>query len=182
LRKKIQEITEDEIVSALMNNQRDAMGLVYDKYSSFLYGLIVKIVHSEEIAEDILQEVFVRIWKNISMFDRKKAKFITWIANIARNLSIDKIRSKEYKNKLQNHNIDDFVNIIAESPASGFNPEHIGVKEMLEKLKPEHKELIDLVYFKGYTQSDAADKLGIPLGTVKTRIRAAINNLREIFT
>jgi RNA polymerase sigma factor (sigma-70 family) len=182
LRKRLQDITEEEIVSALKNRNRDAMGIVYDKYSSFLFGLIFKIVHSEEIAEDILQEVYVKIWKNIDSFDSKKAKFITWIANITRNLSIDKIRSKEYKNQLQNHDIEDYVNIIEDSSASGFNPEHIGVREMLEKLQPEQKALIDLVYFQGYTQADAAEKLGIPLGTVKTRIRSAINNLREIFT
>ncbi len=182
LKKRPQDITEDEIVGALKNRNRDAMGIAYDKYSGFLFGLIYKIVHSEEIAEDVMQEVFVKIWKNIDSFDSKKAKFITWIANITRNLSIDKIRSKEYKNQLQNHDIEDYVNTIEDASAAGFNPEHIGVKEMLEKLQPEQKVLIDLVYFQGYTQADAAEKLGIPLGTVKTRIRSAINNLREIFT
>jgi RNA polymerase sigma-70 factor (ECF subfamily) len=104
------------------------------------------------------------------------------MANIARNLAIDKIRSKEYKNQLQNQDISDYVNIIEDSSSSGFNPEHIGVKEMLEKLQPEHRILVDLVYFQGYTQADAAKELGIPLGTVKTRIRSAINILREFFT
>lgn len=182
LKKKISEINEDEIVRALVNKERDAMGIVYDKYSSFLFGLIHKIVHSEEIAEDVLQEVFVKIWKNIDSFDVKKAKFVTWIANISRNLAIDKIRSKDYKNQQQNHDIADFVNTIEDSPASAFNPEHIGVKEMLEKLTNEQRILIDMVYFQGYTQAETAEKLGIPLGTVKTRIRSAINILREIFT
>lgn len=181
-KRKISDINEEEIVAALVKKERDAMGIVYDKYSSFLFGLIHKIVHSEEIAEDVLQEVFVKIWKNIESFDPKKAKFITWIANISRNLSIDKIRSKDYKNQQQNHDIGDFVNILEDSPASAFNPEHIGVKEMLDKLQPEQKVLIDLVYFQGFTQAETAEKLGIPLGTVKTRIRSAINNLREIFT
>jgi RNA polymerase sigma-70 factor (ECF subfamily) len=182
LRKKAADLTEEDIVSALKKKDRDAMGIIYDKYSSFLFGLTHKIVHSEEIAEDILQEVFVKIWKNIDSYDSKKAKFITWIANITRNLAIDKIRSKEYKNQLQNHDISDYVNTIEDSSSAVFNPEHVGVKEMLEKLKPEQKVLIDLVYFQGFTQADAAEKLGIPLGTVKTRIRSAINNLREIFT
>ncbi len=181
LRKKTADLTEDDIVSALKSKERDAMGIIYDRYSSFLYGLIYKIVHSEEIAEDVLQEAFVKIWKNIDSYDNKKAKFITWIANITRNLSIDKIRSKEYKNQLQNHDIADYVNIIEESPDIGFNPDFIGVKEMIQKLQPEQKVLIELVYFQGYTQADAAEKLGIPLGTVKTRIRSAINNLRGIF-
>jgi len=179
--KRLTEITEEELVSGLKSKNRDAVGILYDKYSSFLFGIISRIVHSNEIAEDILQEVFVKVWKNIETYDVKKAKFITWIANIARNLSIDKIRSKEYKNQLQNQDIDDYVNIIEDSSPGGFNPEHIGLRETLQKLKPEYRILIDLVYFQGYTQQDAAEKLGIPLGTVKTRIRSAINNLREIF-
>lgn len=155
---------------------------MYDKYSAFLYGIIVRIVHSEETAEDVMQEVFVKIWKNIGSFDPAKAKLVTWIGNIARNLAIDKIRSKDYKNSLQNHDIEDYVNIIEESPSSAFNPEHIGVKEMLEKLTPEHRVLIDMVYFQGYTQAEVSVKLGIPLGTVKTRIRSALINLRNIYT
>ena len=182
LTKKLKDITEEELLSALKSKRRDAVGILYDKYSGFLFGIINRIVQSNEIAEDILQEVFVKIWKNIGTYDSKKAKLVTWMANIARNLSIDKIRSKEYKNQLQNQDIGDYVNIIEDSSPQGFNPDHIGVKEMLKKLQAEHRVLIDLVYFQGYTQADAAEKLGIPLGTVKTRIRSAINQLREIFT
>jgi RNA polymerase sigma-70 factor (ECF subfamily) len=182
LNRKPKDITEEELISALKSKDREAVAILYDRYSSFLFGLINRIVHSEQIAEDLLQEVFVRIWKNINSYDSTKAKLVTWMANIARNLSIDKIRSKEYKNSLQNHDIADYVNIIKDSGSGSFNPEHIGVKEMLDKLEPEYRKLIDLVYFKGYTQADAAKELGIPLGTVKTRIRTAIIKLREIFT
>jgi len=179
LNKRPKDITEDELISALKAKNREAVGILYDRYSGFLFGLIHRIVHSEQTAEDILQEVFVKIWKNIDSYDSAKAKLVTWMAIIARNLSIDKIRSKEYKNALQNHDIEDYVNNIEDS---AFNPDHIGVKEMLEKLGPEYKKIIDLVYFKGYTQADAAKELGIPLGTVKTRIRSAILKLREIYT
>lgn len=154
---------------------------MYDKYSSFLYGLVFRIVGSDETAEDLLQEAFVKIWKNISSYDSSKAKLITWMANIARNLAIDKVRSKDYKNTLQNQDIDNYVNIIEDNREGAFSPEHIGVKEMLEKLGPDRRVLIDMIYFKGYTQNDAAKELGIPLGTVKTRIRSAINQLRSIF-
>lgn len=181
INRKLQDITEEDIIIALKSKQRRAVGILYDKYSSFLFGIITRIVRSNEIAEDILQEVFVKVWKNIDTYDVKKAKLVTWMANIARNLSIDKIRSKEYKNQLQNQDIGDYVNIIEDSTHGGFNPEYIGLRETLQKLKPEHRILIDLVYYQGYTQQDAAEKLGIPLGTVKTRIRSAINNLREIF-
>lgn len=181
LSKRLKDVTEDEIISALKSKDRNAVGLLYDKYSSFLFGLIHKIVHSEEVAEDVLQEAFVKIWKNIATYDKSKAKLITWMANICRNLAIDKIRSKEYKNTQQNQDIENYVNSIEDDSGGAFNPEHIGVKEMLDKLVPEQKILLELVYFKGYTQSDAAKELNIPLGTVKTRIRAAINHLRSVF-
>jgi RNA polymerase sigma-70 factor (ECF subfamily) len=141
--------------------------------------LIYRIVHSQGIAEDLLQEVFVKIWSNISSYDSAKAKLVTWMANIARNLAIDKIRSKDYKNALENRDIWDFVNIIE---APGINTDQIGVKEMLNSLTDEQRKLIDIIYFEGYTQADAAKELGIPLGTVKTRLRAAILKLREIYT
>ncbi len=181
LNKKLTEISEEELVSALVNRDRNSVGILYDKYSSFLYGIIYRIVHSDEIAEDLLQEAFVRIWKNIPAYDSSKAKLVTWMANICRNLAIDKIRSKDYKNSQQNQDIENYVNLIEDNSAGAFNPEHIGVKEMLQKLPADQRAIIDLVYFKGYTQSDAAKELGIPLGTVKTRIRAAINHLRSIF-
>ncbi|MEO8514162.1 MAG: sigma-70 family RNA polymerase sigma factor [Ignavibacteria bacterium] len=178
----MQEITEEQLTAALKQKNRDAVGILYDKYSSLLFGIISRIVKSDETAEDLLQEVFVKIWKNIDSYDAEKAKLVTWMGNIARNLAIDKIRSKDYKNSKQNHDIEDYVNIIEESPSSGFNPEYIGVKEMVERLPHEHRVLIELVYFQGFTQAETSEKLGIPLGTVKTRIRSAINNLRNIYT
>jgi RNA polymerase sigma factor (sigma-70 family) len=174
------EITEAELVLALINKDRNAVGILYDKYSSFLYGIIYRIVNSDGIAEDTLQEAFVKIWQHIDGYDSSKAKLITWMSNICRNLAIDKIRSKDYKNSRKNQDIDDYVNLV-EDQRPAFNPESVGVREMLEKLTPEQKILIDMVYFQGYTQNDTANELGIPLGTVKTRLRAAINVLRNIY-
>lgn len=182
LKDRLQEITEEQIVTSLKQKNRDAVGILYDKYSSLLFGIIARIVKSDETAEDLLQEVFVKVWNNINSYDPAKAKLVTWMGNIARNLAIDKIRSKDYKNSQQNRDIEDYVNIIEESPAAAFNPEHIGVKDMIDKLAPEQRILIDMVYFQGFTQAETAEKLGIPLGTVKTRIRTAINNLRDIYT
>ena len=178
---KLKEISDADLISSLKNRERNSVGILYDKYSPFLYGIIHRIVHGDEIAEDVLQEAFVKIWKNIASYDSSKAKLITWMANICRNLAIDKIRSKDYKNAQQNQDIENYVNLIEDTGSGAFNPEHIGVREMLAKLLPEQRVILDLVYFKGYTQSDAAKELGIPLGTVKTRIRSAINYLREVF-
>ena len=182
VKKKITDITDEELVNALITKDKDSVGILYDKYSAFLFGIINRIVNSDETSEDLLQEVFVKIWKNIGSYDSSKGKLITWMANISRNLAIDKIRSKDYKNSKQNHDIENYVNIIEDERNDSFKPEFVGVKEMLNKLMPEQRTIIDLVYFQGYTQNDVSVKLGIPLGTVKTRIRSAILKLREFFT
>lgn len=181
LNKKLQNITDEELVAALKNREQQAVGVLYDKYSAMLYGVLVRIVHSEETAEDLLQDVFVKIWNNIGSYDSSKGKLVTWIVNITRNMGIDKIRSKSYKESHQNSDIENYVNILEDGNSSSFNPDFIGLKEMLDILKPEQKQIIELVYFQGYKQNDAADYLKIPLGTLKTRLRMAIAALREYF-
>lgn len=174
-------ITDEELVTRLKNRDQQAVSILYDKYSSVLYGVLVRIVHSEETAEDLVQEVFVKIWNNISSYDSSKGKLVTWIVNIARNMGIDKIRSKDYKDSARNSDIENYVNILEDGQNSSFNPDFIGVKEMLNILKPEQRQIVDLVYFQGYKQNEAADELKIPLGTLKTRLRTAISALREHF-
>ena len=150
-------------------------------YSASLYGIIHRIIQDEEIGQDLLQETFVKIWNSINSFDPDKGKLFTWMVNIARNLAIDKLRSKDFRNNSKNQDIENSVNLVDGQHNSSFNTETVGVKEMVARLKPEAREVLDLVYFKGYTHVEASEKLGIPLGTVKTRIRSAISTLRTLF-
>jgi RNA polymerase sigma-70 factor (ECF subfamily) len=138
------------------------------------------MVQSDEIANDVLQEAFVKIWKNIDSYTREKGSIYTWMLNVCRNMAIDTTRSKQYKKETQNQNIDDYVNVINRNEQVQTKVDHIGLKEVVAKLKPEHKLLIDKIYFEGYTHEDASKELDIPLGTVKTRIRAAIIQLRSV--
>lgn len=148
-------------------------------YSAALYGVVLQIVKVEEIAEDVLQEGFVKIWGSFHMYDASKGRLFTWMINICRNLAIDKIRSKQHR---VSQRTDDITHPSrAEFGSDSFNPEHIGVKEITEKLKPEQKQIIDLMYFKGMTQSEIAEEFNIPLGTVKTRARSAIKTLGKLF-
>ena len=174
-------LSENELILAL--RQKDKLGAeaLYDMYSSSLYGIIYRIVQHEEIAEDLLQETFVKIWNSFSSFDSSKGRLFTWMVNVARNLSIDKIRSKDFRNNSKNQDIENNVNFIDEQRNTAINPEILGVKELVQKLKPEQKSILDLVYFRGYTHVEAAEELGIPLGTVKTRMRMAIITLRKFF-
>ncbi len=145
-----------------------------------MFGVINRIVQSEEIANDVLQEAFVKIWKNLPFYTREKGTLYTWMLNICRNMAIDTVRSKQYKNETQNQSIEDFVSVVDQTEQLQSKVDHIGLRKVLDKLKPEHLILINKVYFEGYTQEEVSKELGIPHGTVKTRIRAAILQLRGI--
>jgi RNA polymerase sigma-70 factor (ECF subfamily) len=173
---------EEELVASLKQRNREAVGTLYDRYASPLYGVILRIIRSEELAEDLLQETFVRVWRNIDSYDRSKGRLFTWLINIARNLALDTIKSRSFRDAQQNQEIDNIVNVIDARENASYNPEHIGLRELLDRLTPEHREVVELIYFEGYTHTEAAEQLSLPLGTLKTRLRAAINFFRKILT
>lgn len=166
---------------ALRNREKIAIEALYDMYSSSLYGVISRIIIDTATAEDVLQETFVKIWHSFSSYSTEKGRLFTWMVNIARNLSIDKIRSKDFKNQNKNQELENNVTSIDEQRSTVYKPELLGIKELVETLKPDQKAILDLVYFKGYTHVEAAEELAVPLGTVKTRLRMAIQQLRKHF-
>jgi len=174
-------LSEEELVRALANREKIAVEALYDMYSSSLFGVISRIVIETETAEDVLQETFVKIWHSFSSYSTEKGRLFTWMVNIARNLAIDKIRSKDFKNQGKNRELENNVTFIDEQRNTVYKPELLGIKELVGTLKPEQKAIIDLVYFKGYTHVEAAEELDIPLGTIKTRLRMAIQLLRKHF-
>ncbi len=174
-------IDEGDLVLMLQSKDERGFSILYDNYSSALYGVILKIVRTEEIAADVMQDSFVKIWKNIEGYNRTKGTLFTWMLNVARNSAIDKIRSQDFQNSQRNQDLDSTVEIIDSQANSQFDIDAIGLKKVVENLRPEHRQMIDLLYFKGYTQAEVADEFGIPLGTVKTRVKAAIVQLRQYF-
>jgi len=174
-------LTEEELVRSLRNRERIAVEALYDMYSSSLFGVITRIVNETTTAEDVLQETFVRIWNSFSSYSADKGRLFTWMVNIARNLAIDKVRSKDFRNQNKNQDIENTVSAIDEQQSTTYKPELLGIKDLVSTLRPEQKSILDLVYFKGYTHVEVANELGIPLGTVKTRLRMAIQELRKHF-
>jgi RNA polymerase sigma factor (sigma-70 family) len=168
-------------VHALRHHEKIAVEALYDMYSSSLYGVISRIIIDTAVAEDVLQETFVKIWHSFASYSTEKGRLFTWMVNIARNLAIDKLRSKDFKNQNKNQELEINVTFIDEQRNTVYKPELLGIKELVQTLKPEQKLILDLVYFKGYTHVEAADELGIPLGTIKTRLRMAIQELRKHF-
>ncbi len=173
-------MTQEELLPLIYKKDSKAFTLLYDMYSKSLYGVIFNLVKDREEAEDVLQDVFVKVWKNIDSYAETKGRFYTWLLNIARNSAIDRLRSKSHNNSLKNLSVDNFVHILDHNTSSTNKIDAIGIREFINKLKPKCIRLIDLLFFKGYTQQEASDELEIPLGTVKTQNRNCINELRNI--
>ncbi len=172
-------MTQEEVLTLIHNKEERAYTILYDMYAKSLFAIITNLVNDREEAEDILQEVFVKIWKNISTYSESKGRFYTWILNIARNTAIDKLRSKGYNNSKKNLSADNFVHLLDDSNKLTHRIDAIGLQDFVKKLKPKCIQIIDLLFFKGYTQQEASDELAIPLGTVKTQNRNCINDLRN---
>lgn len=171
---------ETEIITALKNGDKNALGLVYDRYGAALYGVVLRIVQSPEQAEEVVQDAFVKIFRNIGSYDENKGKFYTWALNIARNTAIDATRTGEYKNRQKTDQFD-FVVYSHTHPATSTSVETIGLRDLVDKLDEKHRKVIDLAYFQGYTQTEIEQEMNIPIGTVKTRLRLAIRELRKVF-
>lgn len=175
-------VSESVLIERLIQRDQKAFQWLYDQYSSALYGVVLRIVREEEQASDLLQDIFVKIWKNLDTYDASKGRLFTWMLNIARNTAIDSIRSRKSQPTGTIRTEEENVHIIDREHNTGQpKPELIGVKDVVGQLRPDRKQLIDLVYFSGYTHEEAAEALKLPLGTVKTRIRAALQELKQLF-
>ncbi|MCD0489802.1 sigma-70 family RNA polymerase sigma factor [Pedobacter sp. MC2016-14] len=172
---------EAELVKALRAGDRKAYALLYKNYSAALFGIISRIVKSVEAAEDVQQETFVKIFKCIKEYDPEKGRLFTWMAKIARNKSIDNLRSKTESNTIKNDVLEDVISSVNQLHRIHFNIETIGIKQLTQQLPAHQKEIIDLIYFGGFTHTEAAEALNIPLGTIKTHLRNAIITLRKSF-
>ena len=174
----VKKYSEEELVNLLKLEDKSAFSYLYDNYSAALFGVILKILNQdEETAEDVLQDAFIKIWKKITSFDPLKGTLFTWMLNIARNTAIDKVRS--FKN-LSIQSINNNVHSVDKIHQHKSVEDRIGIKEIVNTLKPEYQSIIDLAYFKGYTQEEISIELNLPLGTVKTRARAALVELRKV--
>lgn len=174
-------IDEEELVAALRRGDRQAIGVLYDNYASALYGIIHRIVGTEELAEDLLQDAYAKIWQNFALYDSDKGKLFTWMARLVRNLAIDAVKSKDFRNTRKNQEFESVVHLVDRETSVESSIDGIGLSELVGTLRPEQRIIVDLIYFRGLTHTEAAEELGLPLGTVKTRIRAAINEMRKHF-
>lgn len=178
---------ENEIMVKIGQKDEKALECLYGRYSKFLYHTIFPIVKSQDEAFDLLQELFLQVWKKASSFDALKGNCHKWLLTLAKNITIDRLRSRGFKNQRQElHNFDfnifyDRLNY-SQLDELILNERIELMHSALRKILPEEKEIIYLAYFEGYSQSEISEKLRIPLGTVKTRSRNGIHKLQKLMT
>lgn len=171
-------LLEKHIVELLQERNEKAISLLYDNYADTLYGVAYKVVKDEDLAQDIVQESFVKIWKKSDSYDPAKAKLFTWLFRITRNTAIDKLRSISTKSDKEIQiDVSDVYNLGEQS----IRPEFIDVKENLDKLEPKYRIVLEALFFEGMTQQEASDELDIPLGTVKSRLKIGLREMRKIY-
>lgn len=171
---------QDQLIVLIKQRNQKAFAFLYDNYSQSLFGVINRIVNDQEESEDVLQNTFLKIWNNFDSYDVNKGRLYTWMLNIARNLAIDSVRSKQGKIKSKIQETSEFVYHKNNLYVEDNTHETIGLKKIVDELKVDQREIIDLAYYQGYTQEEVSKKLNMPLGTVKTKVRQALLTLRGL--
>ena len=164
---------EEVLVQRLLARDGQALQVLHDQYAKSLMAVIQRLVRNEALAQDILQEGLLKVWLSISSYDAGKGRLFTWMVRVCCNQAIDALRSPRHRFNASTKPLET-TGVSRAAAASTFNPEHIGVRELTLGLKPKQREVIELLYFLGCTQAETAERLGIPLPTVKTRARAAL--------
>jgi RNA polymerase sigma factor (sigma-70 family) len=171
-------LLEKHIVELLLEGDEKGMSLLYDYYGETLYGIALKVTNDQELAKDVLQESLVKVWKKIDKYDASKAKLFTWLFRITRNTAIDKLRSISVKSEQE---IQVEVSNVYNVGVEDIKPEHIDVQKHINTLDEKYQMVLEALFFKGMTQQEASEALNMPLGTVKSRLKIGLRELRKIY-
>lgn len=169
---------EKDIVSLLERGDKKAITLLYDNYADALYGVIKKIITDDETAQDVLQESFIKIWRYSKKYDASKAKLFTWLYRIAYNTAIDKVRSQKNKN---GNEVQIDKSTVYKISADELNQDVLDMKKHLDSLDEKYQIVINALFFEGMTQQEASEELDIPLGTIKSRLKIGLRELKKIY-
>ncbi|SEN06596.1 RNA polymerase sigma-70 factor, ECF subfamily [Mucilaginibacter gossypiicola] len=170
------------LIRALRERHPQGARALYDMYYGALFGTIARIVPDQYQSEDVLQECFLRIWNQIDQYDSSKGRLFTWMVNIARNMAIDRLRSKGYRNDRKTGGLEGCEHIAQSHEGIFDRLDSRLIRKGMVILQQKELNIVDLIYYQGYTHTEVAEALQIPLGTVKTRLRTALQRLRVYYT
>lgn len=168
--------TEMRLVRALLDPTSTSFALLYDAYSPALYGFLLRLVHDQARAEDLLQDAFIKIWSNREHFDPKQGRLFTWLLTITRHVALDELRARKVRTVASTYIYDR-----SDREVRPALPEGKVDRTLVSHLAPKYQAVMELMYYRDYTSQEVADKLKLPVGTVKTRVRKAMQALRSHF-
>lgn len=170
---------EERITYLLKDQDKKALSLIFDNYGALLLNVIKRVIKDPMMAEEVLQKVLMKIWKNAESFNKSKGSLFTWLVSISRNAAIDQTRTRDFRlTKESEHSVE--LVTISNKASENDQIEQMYLRQLLNQLPETQKKLIDLSYFEGYTHKEISQRLDMPLGTIKTRIRLAIKHLRSV--
>jgi RNA polymerase sigma-70 factor (ECF subfamily) len=173
--------TDVALLNAIAARDEAALAQLYDRYDRILFGLLMRILNNREEAEDVLQEVFLQVWRKAADFDEKRGRPFTWLVTLTRSRGIDRLRTLAARERVAVAGAREVSDEVSDAATDAFKSEQRGlVSDALAKLPDEQKRPIMLAYFDGLTQTEIATRTGAPLGTVKTRMRTGMIRLREL--
>jgi len=187
IQKERQDFPDQKLMQEIADKQKWAFSIIYDRHSAMLFGLALKILHDRSSAEDVLQELFLSVWEKADKFKTERGNAVAWMTILCRNKCIDKLRKLEV-NKQRSTELDEESVIQVKAHQSSDDQFDLAGQAILQKsvaeamaeLPGEQKQLIEMAFFSGFTQSEIAGELKLPLGTVKTRIRSGMKKLHDI--
>lgn len=180
----MEQVPDSALVKRMMEADESALSALYDRYSGMLFSMVVRIVRDAQAAEEILQDLFLQLWRSPERFDESRGSLAAWLMVSARNRALSRLRRREYRESPEDLEsfpaiaVPSSVNIEEEAQRIQFMDRLRGA---MAALPAEQREVLELAYFEGMTQTEIADRTGCPLGTVKTRARTAMQYLKQIF-
>jgi RNA polymerase sigma factor (sigma-70 family) len=178
-RRRARERTDEELLEAVAAGDEQALGALYDRFGRLAYGVALRILRDRALAEDAVQEAFLALWRSAESYRQERAKPATWILTLVHRRAVDLVRREDRR---RGEPLDE-----APEPAAGSVPEEANLRERraavqaaLRQLPADQRQALELAYYGGYTQSELAERLGVPLGTVKSRMFTGLSRLREL--
>jgi RNA polymerase sigma factor (sigma-70 family) len=178
-RRRVGERSNEELLEAIAAGDDAALGALYDRFGRVAYGLALRILHDRALAEDAVQEAFLAIWRSADSYRRERSKPATWILTLVHRRAVDLVRREDRRRS-------DPLEAAPEAAGEAVPEEaelrrrRAAVQGALRQLPDEQRQTLELAYYGGYTQSELAERLGVPLGTIKSRMFTGLNRLREL--
>jgi RNA polymerase sigma factor (sigma-70 family) len=180
-RVRVRERSDEELLDAVASGDDRALAALYDRFGRVAYGLAYRILRDQALAEDAVQEAFLAVWRSAQSYQRERAKPATWILTLVHRRSVDLVRREDRRRA---EALDE-----AREPATagvdeeaGIRDRRMAVQQALAQLPEDQRQALELAYYGGLTQSELAERLGVPLGTIKSRMFAGLGRLRELLT